>query len=140
MFKYIYPDRELFESRLEEVGFHQPTIQVYASGVVNPKSGSHQTAKNTWKKIMDGIPVPSPVQKVRANGRRGIQNQRIGLEYNKPNLLKLETPKPQPEPTVEKEKVVETTQDPKISAIKTILALEGISDAVKVQMISLLFA
>ena len=131
--RYEYPLRSQFEQKLREAGFKSLTSQVYASSIANPKTTTYSTAKATWKRLMGDAPIPEPQKNLWNSAPRENYSRPSGMEYNKPKL-------PETQPTVEKETIVETPQDPKLQAIQTILALEGISDAVKVQMIALLFS
>ena len=125
--RYEYPLRSEFEQALMDAGFKSLTAQVYASSIANPKTTTFPTAKATWEKLMGDAPIPEPQPNVWNSTPRTNYSRPQGMEYNKPNLP-------------EKEAIMETPQNPKLNAIQAILALEGISDAVKVQMIALLFS
>ena len=124
---YHYPERDFFQSMMVVSGYAKTSAQVYATALVSDTNKNHNRAVRIWKKLMDGKPVPPPrlstdvrdfsSTRRRSSPRRGTRDTPV-------------EPTKAPEPN---------NEDPKLTTIKSLLALENISDTVKLQMISLLF-
>ena len=117
-----------------ESGYAATSAQVYATALVNSTNKNHKRAVRIWKKLMDGMPIPPPRSNEDIRDFSSTKRRPSPRRYTKKTTISTVVPRVEPARAPEP-----NNEDPKLTTIKSLLALEGISDAVKLQMISLLF-